>query len=73
MNQSANLYEPIYASKKGTPPLVIRAVVTPGDFYTADGAVQQSQRVESYVLFSALPEELRARVATAVQALIAGM
>lgn len=71
--QVANLFEPINAAHRGEPPLTIRTIILPREYYTAEGAIQQSSRVETYVLFSALPEELRARVATAIQALASGV
>jgi len=69
----ADLYAPIWASRQGPPPLVLRAVVTEAQSYMSAGTPQTTARAEDYVLLSSLPAELRERVKTAVQALIAGM
>lgn len=69
----ANLYEPISALRVGPPPITIRAVITPNAEEIGGGVPEFSTRVETYVLFSALPDELKERVKTAVQALISGM
>lgn len=73
MNNNADLYQPIYASRPGIPPLVLRTVVTVNQEYVAGGVPASSQKVENYVLLTALPKELQERVKTAVQALISGM
>lgn len=71
--QKVDLYSGIEATRQGPPPLVIRALTHPSGMYTMAGPVSSQDKVETYVLLSALPEELRAKVVTAVQALIAGM
>jgi len=73
MENKADLYQPVYASRIGPPPVVVRAVVTTNSDYVAGGMPQASTKVENYVMLSALPKELQERVRTAVQALIAGM
>lgn len=70
---SADLYQPVYSTRTGPAPLVVRAVVTPNQDYVAGGMPSTSQRVENYVLLSALPAELQERIRTAVQALMSGM
>lgn len=73
MENKADLYQPVYASRVGPPPVVVRAVVTTNSDYVAGGMPQAATKVENYVMLSALPKELQERVRTAVQALIAGM
>jgi hypothetical protein len=73
MDNRADLYQPIHSSRVGTPPVVVRAVVTTNADYMVGGMPQAATKVENYVLLSALPKELQERVKTAVQALIAGM
>jgi hypothetical protein len=70
---NANLYQPIVSTTVGSPPLVVRAVITPTVEHLQGGPMPQARRVESYILLSALPEELRRRVELAVQALVRGM
>ena len=71
--QRADINQIIVASRIGPAPLTIRAVVTPSSVAMVGGVPQSSQKAETYVLLSALPDELRERVKLAVQALIAGM
>lgn len=73
MENKADLYQPVYASHIGPPPIVVRAVITTNSDYVAGGMPQSSTKVENYIMLSALPKELQERVRTAVQALIAGM
>ena len=73
MENKADLYQPVYASRVGLPPLVVRAVVTTNNDYMVGGMPQAAQKVENYILLSALPKELQDRVSTAVRALIDGM
>jgi len=71
--QKVDLYSPIVAIKKGPAPLVMRVGVQPTDVYTTEGALTSPLKIEAYVLLSALPEELRRRVETAVQTIVSGM
>lgn len=71
--QRVDLYGPIAASRVGPAPLVLRVGVTPSNGSMVGGVPSSSMKVEQYVLVSALPAELRARVELAVQALLAGM
>jgi hypothetical protein len=73
MENKVDLYQPIYSTRVGLPPLVIRAIVKTNSDYMAGGMPQDTTKAENYVLLSALPRELQERVSTAVQALIAGM
>lgn len=68
----ADLYKPVVASTVGPAPLVIRAVITPSNDLM-QGASMASTRGESYVLLSALPQELQERVKTAVQMMLGGI
>lgn len=70
--QKVDLYRPIASARVGAPPIVIRVNVTYSADSFAGGVPSSSVRSEPYVLLSALPEELRNRVALAVQALVAG-
>lgn len=71
--QLVDLYAPIAASKIGPPPLALRIAVTPSANESVGGVPQSAVRPETYVLMSALPEELRRRVEIAVQARLAGL
>jgi hypothetical protein len=73
INNKADLYQPVSATRVGPPPLVVRAVVTTNNDYVAGGMPQAATKVENYILLSALPTELQERVRTAVQALMSGM
>jgi hypothetical protein len=73
MENKADLYQAVFASKVGLPPLVIRAVITDNNNYIVGGMPQSQARVENYILLSALPTELQDRVKTSIQTLIAGM
>ncbi len=68
----ADLYQPIYASHAGLPPLTLRTVTTLQDNFS-EGVPQTSLKGEVYVLLSALPKEIQERVKTAVHAIISGM
>jgi hypothetical protein len=71
--QRVNLYEPLIADRRGPAPLALRVGTYPQAGYSPVGSVTAGLVVENYVRLSALPEELRAKVELAVQALIAGM
>jgi len=71
--QKVDLYQPISASRVGPPPLTLRVGVTPNADYVAGGVPTVYSKQEVYILLSALPAELRERVTTAVQSIIAGM
>ena len=71
--QLVDLYAPIMSSRKGNPPLVLRVGVSPVSVMTVGGAMNAPIKAEAYVLLSALPEELRRRVETALQVIIQGM
>jgi len=71
--QRVDLYQPMISSRVGAPPLVLNVGVQKTGAETAGGYVEGSIRPEHYVLLSALPEELRERVKTAIQALLSSM
>ena len=73
MDNRADLYNPIVSTRRGPPPVVIRAIVTHNNSYVAGGMPQAAVTGEDYILLSSLPRELQERVKTAVQALISGM
>ena len=68
--QNVDLYSPILSSKKGKPPLVLRVGVQGQDQYTVEGPQVSPIKAENYVLLSALPDDLRRKVETAVQVLL---
>ena len=72
-NNLANIYEPVTSDRQGSPPLVINVITKPRAMEFMGGVPATAFKQESYVLFSALPDELRERVRTAIQALQAGM
>ena len=71
MPQRVDLYQPIVAAQSGPAPLAVRVGV-PNNASMSEGVPAGGYRVETYVLLSALPDELRRRVELAVQALLAG-
>lgn len=71
--QKIDLYQPIESASVGSPPLVVNVQVTKTADHVMGGVPQSQTRVESYVLLSALPEEIKRRVIMAVQALQSGM
>jgi hypothetical protein len=68
--QNVDLYSPILSSRKGKPPLVLKVGVQGLDQYTVEGPQISPIKPEHYVLLSALPEELRRKVETAIQAML---
>jgi hypothetical protein len=66
--QRVNLYAPIVATP-GSPPLALRVGITRNQSIS-EGVPMASTQVATYVLLSALPEELRKRVELAVQMLV---
>ena len=68
--QRVDLYSPIMATR-GPAPLALRVGVQ-NQNSLSEGVPVGNVKAETYVLLSALPEELRRRVELAVQALIAG-
>jgi hypothetical protein len=68
--QRVDLYQPIVADKPGPAPLALRVGITNAP--SLSEGVPAQPRPETYVLLSALPEELRRRVELACQAIIAG-
>lgn len=71
--QKVDLYSPIISARKGPSPIAIRVATQGNDVYTVNGPTAASIRMETYILLSALPVELKNKVETAIQALIAGM
>jgi hypothetical protein len=65
--QTVDLFSPMLSSRKGKPPLVIRIGVQDQDVYTTGGPQVSPIKPEPYVLLSALPEDLRKKVETAIQ------
>ena len=71
--QKVDLFQPMISSRVGHPPLVLNVGVQRSSSETFGGPVEGAVKAEYYVLLSALPEELRERVKTAVQALLSSM
>lgn len=68
--QRVDLYAPMLA-QRGPAPLALRVgVANPNSI--SEGVPSNVVKIETYVLLSALPVELRNKVELAVQALIAG-
>lgn len=71
--QKVDLYQPMIASRIGPAPLMLRVAVTPNNGMVAGGVPISTTKIESYVLLSALPQELQERVKTAIQMLVSGI
>ena len=71
MAQRVDLFQPIVAARPGAAPLALRVGV-PNANSISEGVPAGGFRGETYVLLSALPEDLRRRVELAVQALLSG-
>lgn len=71
-NNTANIHQPIVSTTTGHAPLTLRVVTKPSNMEYTGGVPESLTKIETYVLFSALPVELQERVKVAVQALIAG-
>lgn len=69
--QRVDLYQPMIAARSGPAPLALRVGVANATSFS-EGVPSGPMRVETYVLLSALPEELRRKVDLAVQLLISG-
>lgn len=72
-NNSADLFQPVYANHVGPAPVTIRVVVTSNQDSIVGGVPQAALKGETYVLLSALPKEIQERVKTSVMAIISGM
>lgn len=68
--QTIRAYEqPIAAQEIGPPPLVLKLVSTPKKIETETGALSNTQKLNTYVLYDVLPEELKRRVKLAIETL----
>ena len=68
--QKVNLYQqPIEAGENGPPPLFIKVVTHPRVMEFLGGVPGTSTKTCTYVLYDALPEELRVRVKLAIDAM----
>ena len=70
--QLVDLDATIIAKRKGPAPIVFHVGVRPIDTMTVNGPVVSALKNEAYVLLSSLPDDIRNRVITAIQALVAG-
>lgn len=71
--QRVDLYQPMVHVRVGSPPLFVNVGVNRHGAETIGGPVEGAIQPETYILLSALPDELRERVKTAIQALISSM
>ena len=70
--QRVDLLQPLISARTGPAPIALRVGV-PNATSISEGVPSSNlAKVETYVLLSALPEGLRAKVELAIQALIAG-
>jgi hypothetical protein len=67
--QRIDLYQPMVHVRVGTPPLAVTVAVNRSSSETVGGPVEGAYRPETYILLSALPDELRERVRTAIEML----
>lgn len=68
--QKVNLYEqPIEAGENGTPPLFVKVVTHPRTMEMVGGVPATANKTVTYILYDALPDELRMRVKLAIDAL----
>lgn len=70
--QRVNLFDILESDRISRPPVVLRVVTHPSNGSMVEGVPATTAVNEQYVLLSALPDEIRQRVVTAVQALFAG-
>lgn len=71
--QKIDLYQPLVHNKAGAPPLTLRVSIQSVGGYVEGGAPSSYLKSETYVLLSALPQELQQRVQTAIHTMLAGM
>jgi len=71
--QRIDLYQPMIHTRVSTPPLFINVGINRNGTETVEGPVEGVIKPETYVLLSALPDELKERVKTAIQALLSSM
>lgn len=62
-------YQPISSSRVGRAPLLINLITNLQPVEFAGGVPATSKKTETYVLYSALPDELKIRIKNAVEAL----
>lgn len=72
MAQRVDLYQPMIADRNGPAPLALRVGILNNNSISEGVPSGGQVKPETYVLLSALPDELRRRVELAVQALVAG-
>jgi hypothetical protein len=68
VTQKADLNKPI--AHNGEPPFYIRTLCTKMSY--TDAGVMPQNKVEDYILISSLPDDLKDRVKTFIQAKLAG-
>jgi len=71
--QRVNLYQPIVNDNVGPAPLTLRVGVQANNGFVEGGTPSSYLKSETYILLSALPQELQQRVMTAVQVLLSGI
>jgi hypothetical protein len=69
--QRVDLYQPMISDRAVAPPVALRVGVLNNNSISEGVPVGGQVKAETYVLLSALPEELRRRVELAIQAIVA--
>ena len=69
--QKVDLFKPILALHPAPAPIAIKIGVMPQYLYTQGGTSSSVPRAELYVRVSALPEEMQARVKSAIDVIAA--
>jgi hypothetical protein len=72
MNQNfqiVDLTKPILSARKGLKPIFFNIKIQPNDTLTEGGSIQNELKTETYISLSALPQDLRIKVETAIQAI----
>jgi hypothetical protein len=68
--QVVRVYEqPITAAEIGPPPLTLAVISNPNRIETEHGAVSTKQKMNTYVLYDVLPDDLKRRVKLAIESL----
>jgi hypothetical protein len=71
--QLIDIYKPIASKTIGPAPIVINALITSSTAQTVNATMTKNQRIETYVLLSSLPQELKNKVELAIQMMQAAL
>lgn len=69
-NQVVDVFSPLISNKKGQKPLYINVGIQPPDTWTEAGPMTLPIKNEVYVCLNLLPDDLKRKVETAIQALM---